>query len=64
MPKAYPREFRRKVLDLLAAGKSVASIVSDRGGFRPDGLQLATSERIDRPTLPPEQLGGDRIGPR
>ncbi|MBA2725301.1 MAG: transposase [Actinobacteria bacterium] len=31
MPKRYPSEFRRKVLDLLAAGRSAASIASDLG---------------------------------
>lgn len=29
MPKAYPPEFRRKVLDLLKAGRSVAQIAFD-----------------------------------
>ncbi len=29
MPKRYPEEFRRKVLDLVAAGRPVAQIVSD-----------------------------------
>ncbi len=31
MPYRYPPEFRRKVLDLLAAGRSVASIAGDLG---------------------------------
>jgi len=31
MPYRYPPEFRRKVLDLLVAGKSVASVSSDLG---------------------------------
>lgn len=31
MPQPYPPEFRRKVLDLLAAGRSVASIAVDLG---------------------------------
>ena len=31
MPKPYPPEFRRKVLDLLAAGRSVAAVASDLG---------------------------------
>jgi transposase-like protein len=31
MPYRYPPEFRRKVLDLLAAGRSVASVASDLG---------------------------------
>jgi transposase-like protein len=29
MPKQYPPEFRRKVLDLLAAGRRVAQIAAD-----------------------------------
>ena len=31
MPYRYPPEFRRRVLDLLAAGRSVASLSSDLG---------------------------------
>ena len=31
MPYRYPPEFRRKVLDLLAAGRSVASVSADLG---------------------------------
>lgn len=31
MPKPYSPEFRRKVLDLLAAGRSVASLADDLG---------------------------------
>ena len=31
MPYRYPPEFRRKVLDLLAMGRSVASIAPDLG---------------------------------
>lgn len=29
MPKAYPAEFRRKVLDLVTAGRSVAQVADD-----------------------------------
>lgn len=29
MPKRYPEEFRRKVLDLVASGRSVAQVASD-----------------------------------
>jgi transposase-like protein len=29
MPRSYPPEFRRKVLDLLTAGRSVSQIASD-----------------------------------
>jgi transposase-like protein len=31
MPRRYPPEFRRKVLDLIAAGRSVAEIAADLG---------------------------------
>ena len=31
MPYRYPLEFRRRVLDLLAAGRSVASLLRDLG---------------------------------
>ena len=31
MPYRYPSEFRRKVLDLIAAGRSVASVAADLG---------------------------------
>jgi len=31
MPYRYPPEFRRKVLDLIAVGRSVASIAADLG---------------------------------
>ncbi|WP_253741240.1 helix-turn-helix domain-containing protein [Rhodococcus sp. KB6] len=29
MPKRYPEEFRRKVLDLVAAGRPIAEIAHD-----------------------------------
>lgn len=31
VPKAYPAEFRRKVLDLVAAGRPVAQVAADLG---------------------------------
>ncbi len=31
MPYRYPPEFRRRVLDLLAVGRSVASLATDLG---------------------------------
>lgn len=31
MPKAYPPEFRRKVLDLLDAGRTVTEVAADLG---------------------------------
>jgi transposase len=31
VPKRYPEEFRRKVLDLVAAGRPVAQVTADLG---------------------------------
>ena len=31
MPRRYPEEFRRKVLDLVAAGRPVAQVATDLG---------------------------------
>ena len=31
MPKCYPEEFRRKVLDLVVAGRPIAQIAADLG---------------------------------
>ena len=31
MPKRYPEEFRRKVLDLVASGRPIAEIATDLG---------------------------------
>ena len=45
MPYRYPSEFRRRVLDLLAAGRSVASLSADLGVSEADDLQLATPGR-------------------
>ena len=48
MPYRYPPEFRRKVLDLLAAGRSVASLSADRQHVGPDDLQqLAVTRRAN-----------------
>ena len=41
MARRYPPEFRRKVLDLLKAGRSVATCRGGSGSERPDDLQLA-----------------------
>jgi len=38
--KGYPAEFRRRALDLVAAGKTVAEVV---GGQRSVDLQLAAA---------------------
>ena len=34
MPKRYPPEFRRRILELLKAGRSVAEVASDLGVSR------------------------------
>lgn len=52
MPKPYPSEFRRKVLDLLAAGRSVASIVSDLGVSGQTIYNWRRQERIDTGRAP------------
>jgi transposase-like protein len=31
MPKPYPAEFRRRVLDLVRAGRTVAAVATDLG---------------------------------
>ena len=31
MPRRYPAEFRRRVLNLIAAGRSVVSVAADLG---------------------------------
>ena len=41
MPRRYPVEFRRKVLDLIEAGKPVAEIAEQLGCHGADDLQLA-----------------------
>jgi transposase-like protein len=62
VPKRYPEEFRRKVLDLVAAGRPVAQIAADLGisdqtiyGWRPQELidtgQLPGLNRADQAEL-------------
>jgi hypothetical protein len=41
-PEGYPAEFRRRALDLVAAGKTVAEVAA-AGGQRPVDLQLAAA---------------------
>ncbi|MFT4043184.1 MAG: hypothetical protein QM673_08485 [Gordonia sp. (in: high G+C Gram-positive bacteria)] len=38
MPKRYPEEFRRKVRDLVAAGRPITQVCSRSGYQRPDHL--------------------------
>jgi len=48
MPYRYPPEFRRKVLDLLAAGRSVASLSSDLGVSDQTIYNWRRQDAIDR----------------
>ena len=48
MPKPYPAEFRRKVLDLLAAGRSVASLAADLGVSAQAIYNWRKQDAIDR----------------
>ena len=60
MPYRYSPEFRRKVLDLLAAGRSVASLAADLGVSdqtiynwrRQDAVDRGVSSRVSPPTVP------------
>lgn len=52
MPKPYPSEFRRKVLDLLAEGRSVVSVASDLGLSAQAIYNWRRQERIDRGQAP------------
>jgi hypothetical protein len=52
MPKGYPPEFRRKVLDLLAAGRSVGDVAADLGISGPCIHNWRKQDRIDRGELP------------
>jgi len=48
MPKPYPPEFRRKVLDLLAAGRSVTSLATDLGVSAQAIYNWRKQDAIDR----------------
>jgi transposase len=52
MPKRYPSEFRRKVLDLLAAGRSVASVAVDLGVSGQTIYNWRKQDEIDRGVAP------------
>ncbi|WP_420611463.1 transposase [Candidatus Spongiisocius sp.] len=52
MPYRYPPEFRRKVLDLLAAGRSVASLSADLGVSDQTIYNWRRQDAIDRGTEP------------
>lgn len=52
MPRSYPPEFRRKVLDLLAAGRSVAEVAADLGLSGACIYNWRKQDRIDRGEVP------------
>lgn len=52
MPKRYPEEFRRKVLDLVAAGRPVAQVASDLGIGDQTIYAWRKQELIDTGQLP------------
>ena len=51
MPKSYPPEFRRKVLDLLAAGRSITEVAHDLGISGTCVYNWRKQDRIDRGEL-------------
>ena len=69
MPKRYPEEFRRKVLDLVAAGRPIAQICADLGisdqtiyGWRKQELTAPGSQprRAGRPCRGQQAHSGTR----
>ncbi len=52
MPYRYPPEFRRKVLDLIAAGRSVVSIAADLGVSDQTVYTWREQELIDTGQVP------------
>ena len=52
MPRRYPPEFRRKVLDLIASGRSVADVASDLGVSDQTIYNWRNQDRIDRGERP------------
>lgn len=48
MPKRYPDEFRRKVLDLVESGRSVRQVADDLGISDESIYQWRRQDRIDR----------------
>jgi transposase-like protein len=52
MPKRYPSEFRRRVLDLVAAGRPVASVAEDLGVSAQTIYTWRRQDAIDRGDVP------------
>jgi len=52
VPKRYPEEFRRKVLDLVAAGRPIAQIAADLGISDQTIYGWRKQELIDTGQLP------------
>lgn len=52
MPRSYPPEFRRKVLDRLAAGRSVTEVAEDLGISGACIYSWRKQDRIDRGDCP------------
>ena len=52
MPRRYPEEFRRKVLDLIAAGRPVAQVAADLGISDQTIYVWRKQELIDTGQLP------------
>ncbi|MFI6779158.1 transposase [Nocardia sp. NPDC050412] len=52
MPRRYPEEFRRKVLDLVAAGRPVAQVAADLGVSDQTIYVWRKQELIDTGQLP------------
>jgi transposase-like protein len=52
MPRRYPPEFRRKVLDLVAAGRSVTEVARDLGISNQTIYAWRRQEAIDRGLIP------------
>jgi transposase-like protein len=50
--RGYPPEFRRKVLDLVEAGRSVADVARDLGISEQSAYTWRRQDRIDRGLLP------------
>jgi hypothetical protein len=63
--RGYPPEFRRKVLDLVEAGRPIAEIAKALGNGRPVDLHLAPSRpHRQGPAAWPEQPRARGVGGR